>query len=131
MKKFTRHLSLVLTAVVTAATVSLALSAWATTNGYNYLDPRGCHDEPTCTETDSSSWYCKQLTIPFVDPGCCQYWRTVIYWGSIKGICSCASATPTIEISSAVHTPGATCTLPGGASAPVNTDVQGTCVTPP
>lgn len=135
MKRLTRHLPFAIAAIATVMGVSLALSAWATTNCYNYSGSGSCGTNQYCGVVSApGAWYCKQLTTPYVDPGCCAYWRTVTTWSSIGGQndppCPCAGA-PTIDITLASNTPTAVCYLYSGGLAPDNTDVPGHCAAPP
>ncbi len=133
MKLFLRHLPLALSAITTMIGVTSALSAWATTNCYNYSGSGSCPTNKYCqTFSVVSAKYCKQLTNPpYIDPGCCGYTKTTTTWSSVNnGTCPCASA-PTIDITGAANTPLAQCVDIVGATAPDNTEVKGTCTVAP
>jgi len=139
MNRLRHHLPLALVASATAIGMSLVLSAWAQTpsiNCYNYNNQQSCGAEgDNCVQTQIVSGnYCKQLSVPYSDPGCCSYYRVDITWTSGIGSppCPCANQTTT-DITSASNNPDLICF--GGSDtsttqAPHNTDVLGHCGAP-
>ena len=137
MKRLTRHLPLVLAANAIAIGMSLALSAWAgtTANCYNYNGDGSCASNQYCTPgpLSQSNYYCKQLWIPYSDPGCCSYFRIDTNWVNSGGECPCAGTTTT-TITLANNNPLAVCYSGSEGSTeqpPHNTDTLGLCGTPP
>lgn len=136
MKRFTRHLSLAVAACATAMGMSLALSAWAVTtiNCYNYNGDGSCITNDLCAPGPLSTqvYYCKQLSVPYSDPGCCSYLRTDTNWVNNGGLCP-RSGTTTTTITLASNNRDLICF--GGSDtsttqAPSNTDVIGHCGAP-
>lgn len=106
------------------------VAVWATTNCYNYSNSGTCASNNYCSAFKTTTKiYCKQLCIPYADPGCCSYVQTVTYWSSINnGTCPCAGTSPTIDNTGATNTPAAICIF-AGAPAPCTTDtLNGHCI---
>ncbi len=53
-----------------------------------------CGSDSTCFQNlVSTDLLCKQLCVPYIDPGCCQYTRTVVYYQDALGAlthCPCS-----------------------------------------
>lgn len=122
-----KHLSLGLLSIAGALLLQPILS-WATTNCYNNNPiPSSCLTNNYCLKQDGGPvYFCKQLTIPYVDPGCCSYTLNVIAFGSQNnGTCPCADKGPYNVISNAVNTPSYLCHKSDLTVAHCNTDTQG------
>ncbi len=130
MKPFIRPLFLAVAASATAIGISLVLSAWAqheTVNCYNSYGDGGCTSQ-YCTPGLGSTQtnYCKQLSVPYSDPGCCSYVKTVTIWANKGGVCPCNNQS-TITISQANNNADFLC---NGNRTPINTEQLGSCAAP-
>jgi hypothetical protein len=135
MKRFNSVVALALMAISTAVAVLVPVAVFAGTANCFDWDNRGtCVDGAggcQIYDTISPAAYCKQLCVPYVDPGCCFYSVTKDYWTSVDpGTCPCASSSPTTTIYGATNSPSAICWA-GTSAAPCNTDVHGACVLAP
>ena len=130
MKRFIRPLSLAVAASAIAIGMSLALSAWAqntTPNCQKYNGDGGCTSQYCAPGLGSTitNW-CKQLSVPYSDAGCCSYRKTVTMWSNNGGDCPCNNQSTT-TITLANNNPDILC---NGNTRPVNTDVLGNCAAP-
>lgn len=113
------------------ALTTLSLRALATANCYPYTP--ACETDNNCTTSDVIlvGYICKQICVPFVDPGCCYFYQEKHHYSSSGfGTCPCDGEWHFLN-SWVTHTADKVCKRSNGTTANCSEEaVSGTCVFP-